>query len=52
MLSCLTVSYKIQSKSSIILLELATQACYFIQYLSIKELPLMNNLSGDPHETI
>jgi hypothetical protein len=52
MLSCITVSYKNQSKISIIQLELATEACYFTQYLSFKEPPLMNNLSGDPHETI
>ena len=52
MLSCLTVSYKNQSKISIIQLELANHACYFRHSLSIKELPLMNNLSGAPHETI
>lgn len=52
MLSCLTDSYKNLRKSSIIQLELVTQACYFIQYLSIEELPLTYNLSGDHHETI
>lgn len=52
MLSCLTDSYKYLRKSSLIQLELVTQACYFIQYLSIKEFPLTYNLSGDHHETI
>lgn len=52
MLSCLTDSYKILRNSSIFRLELVTQACYFIQYLSTKDFPLTINLSGDHHETI
>lgn len=52
MLSCLTDSYKNPSKSSIVHLELVTQAWYFIQYLSIRFYPLTFNFSGDHHETI
>lgn len=52
MLSCLTDSYKNLWQITLIQLELVTQACYFIQYLNSKKFPLMNNLSGDHHETI
>jgi|VirMetMinimDraft_7_1064189.scaffolds.fasta_scaffold43562_3 hypothetical protein len=52
MLSCLTYSYKILCKSINFSLELVTQACYFIQCLNTKELPLTINLSGYHHETI